>query len=368
MSGFASITPSANVLPLVSLIGKLFQRLCKPKSKPEVYLTLRHSVSLSLLATLLVSCSTSTATPHPTVTDITIMTSPVTPAPNVFRIVAYATDGIVESLIPYEKLTHINYSFLIPNSDGTFVKINNGWKLKLITQNAHTHNVRVMISVGGWGWDKEFETVAADPKLRSAFVQNLKAFVDEFQLDGADIDWEYPDPGQSSQNYLALVKELRTAMPNKLLTTAVVSYGDEHGSGIPTESFELFDFINVMTYDGSDHGTMEQFTKGLSYWSGRGIPKAKIVMGVPFYSHPKGLPKSEGVIYSKLIQTDPAAAQVDESNYYGIAQIYNGIPTIEAKAKIAMQQASGIMFWTLDYDAQGDLSLVNTIYQTVYHP
>ena len=30
----------------------------------------------------------------------------------------------------------------------------------------------------------------------------------------------------------------------------------------PTESFELFDFVNVMTYDGPDHGTMEQFETG----------------------------------------------------------------------------------------------------------
>jgi len=121
--------------------------------------------------------------------------------PPVFRIVAYATDGIIESLIPYDKLTHINYSFLTPKDDGTFNLISNGWKLKLIAENAHAHNVKVLISVGGWGWDSQFETVAANPELRAAFVQNLKAFVDEYQLDGADIDWEYPDAGASAQNF-----------------------------------------------------------------------------------------------------------------------------------------------------------------------
>jgi GH18 family chitinase len=308
--------------------------------------------SLCLLAVLLAACSapvTPTASFAPT----------MTPTPPVFRIVAYATDGIIESLIPYDQLTHINYSFLTPKDDGTFNPINNGWKLKLIAQNAHARNVKVLISVGGWGWDKQFETVAADPKLRSAFVQNLKAFMIEYQLDGADIDWEYPDAGDSAQNFLALIQELDSALPDKEITTAVVSHG-ENGLGILPETFALFDFINVMTYDGPDHGTLKQFEQGLSFWTARGLPKEKIVMGLPFYGDPN-LP------YFKIIAEDPSAALTDTFDYFGTTFHYNGIPTAQAKTKLAMQQASDIMFWTLNFDAQGDLSLVNTIYQTA-HP
>ena len=283
-----------------------------------------------------------------------------TPAPPSFRIIAYATDGIIENLIPYDKLTHINYSFLTPKDDGTFNSIVNGWKLKNIVTNGHKQNVKVLISVGGWGWDEQFETVAASPALRGVFVQNLKTFVDEYQLDGADIDWEYPDAGQSSQNFLALIQELRAAMPDTLLTTAVVSHG-ENGMGILPETFEYFDFINVMTYDGSDHGTLEQFERGLAFWSGRGLPKEKIVMGMPFYGDPD-LP------YFKIVAEDPSAAQTDTFEYFGKTYHYNGIPMTQKKTKIAMEQASGIMFWTLDFDTQGDLSLVNAIYQTSHTP
>ena len=282
-----------------------------------------------------------------------------TPEPEPFRIVAYATDGIIESLIPYEKLTHINYSFLTPKDDGTFNPINNGWKLKQIAETAHKHNVKVIISVGGWGWDKQFETVAADPSLRGAFVRNLKAFVDEYQLDGADVDWEYPDAGQSAQNFLALMQELRAAMPDKLFTTAVVAYG-ENGMGILPETFELFDFVNIMTYDGPDHGSMEQFERGLSFWSERGLPPEKIVMGVPFYGDPN-------FAYFKIIAEDPDAAQKDTFDYYGTIYHYNGILTVKAKTEMAMEKAGGIMFWTLDFDAQGELSLVDVIYNTT-HP
>jgi chitinase len=51
---------------------------------------------------------------------------------------------------------------------------------------------------------------------------------------------------------------------------------------------------------------------------------------------------------------------------YGTTQIYNGIPTIQAKTRMAMGKANGIMFWALNHDAQGEFSLVNAIYQTVH--
>lgn len=302
-------------------------------------------------------------TPMQTPPTATPQASP-TPEPEAegFRVIAYATEAIVPEVIPYEKLTHINYSFLIPNADGTFVQLTNAWKLKKIVDMAHTQNVKVSIAVGGWGWDEQFEQMAASAEFRTAFVQNIKTFVEEYQLDGVDMDWEYPDPGQSSQNYVALMTELRAALPDKLISTAVISYGDDTGLGIPTESFELVDYVNVMTYDGSDHGTMEQFEKGLQYWSSRGVPKEKLNIGVPFYSRP-----SE-VTYSKLVAADPAAAQTDSFDHFGMLQNYNGIPTIQKKTEIAIQRAGGIMFWELSHDAQGELSLVNAIFEVVNRP
>lgn len=320
-----------------------------------------HKASLCLLAVFLTACSSALATPTASVDAVptlepTVIPSPVPPR---FIVLAYATDGIFVDIIPYEKLTHINYSFLTPKADGTFNPIKNGWKLKQIVREAHEHDVRVCISVGGWGWDAQFEEMAANPEMRKTFVRNLTAFVHEYELDGVDMDWEYPDPGQSAQNFLSLIKELKAAMPDKLLTTAVVSHGDEHGLGVPDDSFELFDFINVMTYDGPDHGTMEQFERGLAYWSERGLPKEKIILGVPFYGDPN-------MPYFKIVQADPNAAQKDSFEYYGTTYHYNGIPTIQAKTRIAKQRAGGIMFWTLDHDAQGDLSLVNAIYETAH--
>lgn len=288
--------------------------------------------------------------------EIAMTTTPETAVaePPPFRVIAYITGAIIPELIPYERLTHINYSFLIPNDDGTFAPFANGWKLKNIATEAHKQDVKVLVAVGGWGWDDEFETIAADPALRATFIENLSAFVAEYGLDGVDLDWEYPDPGQSAQNFLLLTQELHVALPDKLLTTAVVAYGAT-GEGILSETFDLFDFVNIMTYEGPDHGTVAQFNQGLAYWQGRGLPAAKTVMGVPFYADPNG------VFYRKIVEADPQAAQVDSVEWKGTTIHYNGIPTIRQKTQLAMEQAGGIMFWTLDHDAHNELSLLQAI-------
>ncbi|UCC52970.1 MAG: hypothetical protein JSV68_03200, partial [Anaerolineaceae bacterium] len=234
----------------------------------------------------------------------------------------------------------------------------NEWKLEKIVDEAHQAEVQVLISVGGWGWDEAFESLAADPALRAIFVENLTAFVDEHDLDGADIDWEYPDSGQSAENFLSLTQELRQAMPDKLLTTAVVSHGAT-GDGVASETFELFDFVNVMTYDGSNHGSMEQFNAGLRYWQGRGLPPEKTVMGVPFYARPSGMS------YRKIVELDRQAAYADTIELNGAMNSYNGIPTVQDKTRLAKEQAGGIMFWTLEHDAVDELSLLKAIDEVV---
>jgi len=80
---------------------------------------------------------------------------------------------------------------------------------------------------------------------------------------------------------------------------------------------------------------------------------------VPFYARPNDIP------YRRIVQDAPAAAQVDFYDFDGVLVNYNGIPTIQTKTRLAMQCGSGIMFWTLEDDASGDLSLLNAIHAVV---
>jgi GH18 family chitinase len=104
---------------------------------------------------------------------------------------------------------------------------------------------------------------------------------------------------------------------------------------------------------------MDYAQSALDYWLGRGLPPEKATLGVPFYARPIE------ISYEKIVQADPAAAQLDSTTYEGLLVNYNGIPTIQAKTRMAMQCASGIMFWRLEDDTSGDLSLLTAIHEVV---
>ena len=60
--------------------------------------------------------------------------------------------------------------------------------------------------------------MAADPALRTRFIDSVLEFVERFGFEGVDFDWEYPgffegaDPENDRDNYSALIKELAEAL------------------------------------------------------------------------------------------------------------------------------------------------------------
>jgi len=275
-----------------------------------------------------------------------------------FKVVGYlpSWSGSV-SAVQYSKLTHVNYAFLLPNSDGSLQAIDNASKLQSLVSTAHANGVKVQISVGGWnnGDDSHFETLAANSTYRTNFVNNLVSFVNQYGLDGVDIDWEYPDDGGSANNYLSMMQQLSTEMHNrgKLLTAAVVSYG---GSSILNGVFDVVDFLNIMAYDENDyqHSTYALAVQSLNYWRGRGLAAGKAVLGVPFYGHPTW--ESFAALIAR--GADPYSDTFD-----GVG--YNGITTIKSKTNLAFDQGGGIMMWELSQDATGTYSLLSAIHDVV---
>lgn len=296
---------------------------------------------------------------------------------NSFKVIGYFFPRSSDTAedISYEYLTHINYAFAIPTKDasGNLEPIPHPEILKDLVKRAHENDVKVFLSVGGWelgdggGNDSRFEKLADDKETRATFVSAVVDTLIAYNLDGADIDWEYPDAVEpSSSNFIKLMKALKTELSKhkKELTAATVSFQDRNGYGVRKEIFDIVDWLNIMSYDyGSYEGGIGPHSpywlavRSLEYWvDDRGLPAEKAVLGVPFYGKGKGWGS-----YKMLLErgADPYA-DVKDSVYY------NGIKTIKDKTILSKKQGGGIMIWEIKGDVKGKYSLLKTIYETAY--
>ncbi|KAF9913324.1 hypothetical protein EC991_000086 [Linnemannia zychae] len=246
----------------------------------------------------------------------------VAPSPSINRkdkmVVAYWTDWTSGAMppesIPFDKVTHINYAFSVVGSDYRPV-FQTDYLLNRVVYSAHLKGVKVLMSIGGWTGSQYFSPLSASPRGRQTFVKGAIDFIKNHNLDGIDIDWEYPgrmgsacnifDPNNDAKNFLLLLQELRAAMnqlPNgdrleiSLATRLLPFDGPEGQMKDVSEFAKVVNHINVMAYDingswGSVTGPNAPlggsgdltYVGGAQAWIDAGFPPAQINMGVPFY-------------------------------------------------------------------------------------
>jgi len=287
-----------------------------------------------------------------------------------FKIVGYLMIGRNNSLakaarLNFSALTHLNLAFINPDSTGNF-KQNDA--LLQITQLAHKNNVKVLMSFGGGDTQPYLTTFLADDK-RPAFIQQLMAILTKNDFDGIDVDLE----GDAvDKNYSKFVTELSAKLKakHKLMTAAV---GTWYGKGVTDSALAKFDFVNIMSYDKTgpwepgkpgQHSPYNMALADIAYWHGaRGVAGNKLTLGVPFYGYGFGANNTTSDLNYRTLVNDYPGAETKDSLLLtnGQTGYYNGIPTIKAKTRLAMQQLGGVMIWELSQDATGDLSLLKTI-------
>jgi len=232
-----------------------------------------------------------------------------------FKVVGYYSGDLfnepVENL-QTDKLTHLMYAFLIPRADGSLVDLEKSGQLKELVKQAHDDKTKVFISLGGWSYEGEklepvFKVIASSDAKMEFFIKNVCDFVDEYNLDGVELDWEHPN-NSTADDYEKLVTELSDALisQGRELTAALNGswyddWGGEEISAITKNSLDRFSFINVMSYDmnNDDHSPMWFFENSLDYWLNRGVSPEKIVMGLPLYAKPSWLQ------YRQLVDMSP---------------------------------------------------------------
>lgn len=235
-------------------------------------------------------------------------------------VVAYVTSWS-EVMPDPQYMTHINYAFGHVNESFNGVKIDNGERLRQIVDlRKQKPELKVLLSIGGWGSGR-FSEMAANDEYRRAFAADCDRVVKEFALDGIDIDWEYPTSSMANissspddtENFTLLMQDIRAAIGNEkeltLATVASARYIDFKAI-LPS-----VDFVNIMAYDmasapkhhsalyPSGHSGDITSDGAVTAHLKAGVPPSKLVMGMPFYGRGgDGYPSFQD--YNKVGNTD----------------------------------------------------------------
>ncbi|CEP15061.1 hypothetical protein [Parasitella parasitica] len=224
--------------------------------------------------------------------------------------------------IPFDKYTHINYAFAILNNDDNLPSFPDDWavesSLPNVVKQAHAHKTKVLLSVGGWTGSKRFSPMVASASDRKKFIDWNLDFIEKYNTDGVDLDWEYPGKqaagcnefaDNDADNFLLLLKELRQALDMKFPKehkeiSMAVHVQPFIKSGVPMTDLKpfvpYFDHVNLMTYDingawatttgpnapfqaEEGKGAPFSFVESIRDWKKAGVPADKITAGLAFY-------------------------------------------------------------------------------------
>jgi GH18 family chitinase/chitodextrinase len=227
------------------------------------------------------------------------------------------------SKIDYSKYTHICYAFVIPGTDGNIGAVGGAAALTDLVTRGHAAGVKVLLSVGGWldssPSSTPFEAISTNTASINRLADACARLVTQYNLDGIDLDWEYPTT-KARWNALAPVIANRMHGMGKLFTAAVAEsafYGDNY------DNVGIVDLLNIMCY-----GPYTMARDAMQYWTNRGVPQNKRMLGVPFYDQHNTT--AEHVQKSNLAKTTAAGIMIwDIASEYGdINSIYNTLGNV----------------------------------------
>lgn len=184
-----------------------------------------------------------------------------------YRIIGYVADGPALPKISADKLDVINFAFAEVNpAHEVFLPRETAARslAGLVALRRTNPDLKVLLSIGGWGAGNFSEAALTDAS-RARFADSALALVRKYDLDGLDIDWEYPahpGPGishrpEDKRNFTLLLQAIRAKLDvlaaseggrRYLLTIAAADGEAARGLEIARLS-EVLDWINLMTYD-----------------------------------------------------------------------------------------------------------------------
>ncbi|KZV78356.1 hypothetical protein EXIGLDRAFT_783948 [Exidia glandulosa HHB12029] len=310
-------------------------------------------------------------------------------------------------------LTHILYSFascsnttghISVNDDDTKKKFDGdseddstnllGGLKQMYLLKQKQRNLKVLLSVGGYtaSINGDFNFLSDDGMVKT-FVADAVQMIEDFGLDGIDVDYEAID-ATTGPLFVSLMTQLRSALDDyatqksdtPYLLTAAVALSPSTGIDVPTLDKAL-DFWNAYDMSGSWVKTAEyqsnlkggpsNVAAGLDAYVTAGATKGKVVMGIPAYGHvftgasEIGQPAT-GLVDTPTYATLPSSGDgVHEDLENGASYLYDASAqkitvydtpgVVKVKAGYVVGNGfAGTMFWTVSDDKTGADSLIKT--------
>ncbi|KAJ5698718.1 hypothetical protein N7462_000723, partial [Penicillium macrosclerotiorum] len=327
--------------------------------------------------------------------------------------------GQSPSTTDLDHTTHVFYAFLRIRDDGSVFHLDakadleypaDGVKGCLHAFNTLKRqrypNLQLLVSVGGGSGSQPFKEVASRVDRRVRLAQALRDFVDRFELNGVDLDWEHPSSPAEGRDYVLLLEELRRHLPapQYVLTTAL-PVGEWCLKHIDVaKATEHVDFLNLMCYDfagpwtelsghqsqlyapASPHNAFSKRSGhgAVQYLRARGVPSRKIVLGVPVYGRSFLGVDGVGQRFTghagdggtfEYRDLPPADAQEFFDEDLGTAGSvgpesglvsYDTPDTVRLKAQyVRAHDLGGLFYWTGVADVSGPRSLIQAGYQVL---
>ena len=301
-------------------------------------------------------------------------------------LMGYLINGYKPTKAQFEQMTHIAISFLRAEDSSGKIVMTAGWEnLDEVVDAAHANNVKVVISFGGGEFKITSELMGIE-KNRKNLIKNIIAFMKKYNLDGFDCDWEpswiddkieMEDINNAITNhYFKFIKEFREALDiefgkgQKSFSAAILNKNSVWYS--PSKQIAHFpkngwwhylDWVSLMNYDndlGSKHSTFESVfgdQGSVSYWTNFGIPKSKIIIGIPFYGRAGW--GEEYLFYRQIIELFPSLKDnvdviIFDKDKLGQKEYgFNGVSTVKKKVKESQKLGlAGLMLWQIAGDVK----------------
>ena len=194
---------------------------------------------------------------------------------------------------------------------------------------------------------------------RAELIDNLLYFVDEYELNGLDFDWEFPGDEAVWSNFSALLVELKQRRSSLKLSAAL--YPDK--ALLSDAAFAALDRVNVMAYDQFDanghhstYKTVADITKMIPYFANNVCEVYKLYIGIPAYGRP--FDASNVWDLYKDIPVEDRYTNIWKHSYF------NGCAIVADKTAYAMQSGFGGVFLyhlSCDRPLDDEFSLLGSI-------